>query len=500
MKTKTIISIVIITIACITIFSLQAQETNPVKTISGIVTDSLGEPLPGTAIIVKGTNIRTLTNLDGKYSIDVPPNAILQFSFIGMIRQEIAVDNQQSINVVMEDEGFPIAHSTGLQPAQPINLTASQRENAKIGNSFAFQMFGEVSRQEGNNTFFSPLSLNMALAMLYNGTSGNTRAEMAKALGVSHLTDIEINEYYRKIMQALLGADPSTDITIANSVWYHNDFSVKDSFVDINKNYFDAKVQALDFHYPAAVDIINKWVAEKTNNRIRGIVNELGLQEEMIVLINALYFKGKWENSIRFNKANTQLDDFTKPDGQKVRAYMMEQTNWFPYYANEYLQSIEMNYGNRAFSMVIILPSEDMTINQLMAHLDNEKWQNIVDNMQRQRVWLKLPRFRKENAFQLNQPIRNVGMQRIFTDFNDFANISNDELALSSIMQKTFVEVNEEGTEAAAVTGMVVVGFGRVGAPPPPIPFFANRPFLYFIKERSTGVILFMGRMDNPDV
>jgi len=341
----------------------------------------------------------------------------------------------------------------------------------------------------------------MGLAMLYNGASGYTRAEMAKALGISHFTDTEINEYFRRITRALLEADSSTDLVIANSIWYRNDFSVKDRFVEINKHYFDAEVQAVDFSSPAAVHTINRWAADKTNNRINAIVDNLGLRAEMMVLVNALYFKGRWAPNIRFIRANTQLDDFTKSNGQKVRANMMEQTNWFPYFANDYLQSIEMNYGNGAFSMVVILPNEDVSINQLIERLDNSKWQDMLYGMQRREVWLKLPRFRKESDFSETQSIKNLGMRRMFTDFNGFANISDDELAVSDIRQSVFIEVNEEGTEAAAVRRHSMVGSiaPRV-EPPPPIPFFANRPFLYVIRERSTGVILFMGRMDNPGV
>jgi len=380
-----------------------------------------------------------------------------------------------------------------VQPAKPIELTLRQSEKVSADNRFTFRMFREVSEASGANTFFSPLSLNMALGMLYNGASGDTRTEMAEALGMADFTDAEINGYYQKMSQALLKADPLTELSIANSIWYRSGLPVKQTFIDVNKNYFDAAVKSLDFSQPDAADVINKWCADKTKNRIKGIISNPIPGNVMMYLINALYFKSKWKSE--FDKANTQKADFTKADNGKTVVNMMEQTSTFPYYADEKLQCVEMAYGNEAFSMVAILGAADMRIDELIEYLDDATWQNIVSNMSGQKVWLKLPRFKIECEMNLNDPVMNVGMTRIFQ--GGFDNISDIDLAVSSIRQKTFVEVNEEGTEAAAVT---VVGMVTAVGPDPdmPVPFFANRPFLYLIKEKSTGVILFIGRMDEP--
>ncbi|MDR2147406.1 MAG: carboxypeptidase-like regulatory domain-containing protein, partial [Tannerella sp.] len=482
---------VLTTAACIITFDLQAQKTGSNRTVSGIITDNLGEPLPAVSITIKGTNISVTSDYDGKYSINVPENAILEFNYIGYEKQEIAVDNQQIINVIMED---PI--EKGLQPAKPINLSAKQSEKAKIDNIFALKMFKEVSKQEGNNTFFSPLSLNMALGMLYNGASGDTRNEIVEALGMADFSETEINEYYQKISQALLGADPTTEISIANSIWYRNNFSVKNHFVEIGKEYFDAEVQALNFNSSEAAGTINNWCAEKTNNRIKNLVGGTIPDDMMMYLINALYFKSQWQMDIKFDKEKTKLDNFTKTDKQKKEVNLMEQTSFMDYYADGQLQCVEMDYGNRAFSMVAILPLKNMNINQLIDYLDNEKLQNAIDNMSRQEVWLKLPRFKIECDFWLNQPVRNLGMEQMFS--GGFANISDDDLWVSAIKQKTFVEVNEEGTEAAAATSIMIVGYGVRSKKIEPVRFFADRPFLYLIREKSTGIIMFIGRMDDP--
>jgi serpin B len=175
----------------------------------------------------------------------------------------------------------------------------------------------------------------------------------------------------------------------------------------------------------------------------------------------------------------------------------MDQTASLSYYADQRLFCVEMPYGNQAFSMIVVLPAENSTIDQLIDYLDHEQWQNVVDNLRPREVWLKLPRFKIECEKLLNEPVKNTGIKRIFQEnLADFSNISTIPLIVSIIKQKTFVEVNEEGTEAAAVT-VIGMGVTSVG-PAKSVPFFANRPFLYLIKEKSTGTILFIGRMDEP--
>jgi serpin B len=392
----------------------------------------------------------------------------------------------------MEDE-----FSKGLQHAHPIELTAKQSERAEADNNFAFRMFREVSKQEEDNTFFSPLSLNMTLGMLYNGASGKTRNEIVETLGIADFSETEVNEYFQKISQTLLKIDPTTNIAIANSIWYRNNFSVKNQFVEMGKEYFDAEVRALNFNSSRAVNTINNWCAEKTNNRIQNLIGSTIPDDMMMYLINALYFKGQWQMDIKFDKKKTKLDNFIKTDNQKKKVNMMEQTSFMNYYADEHLQCVEMDYGNRAFSMVAILPSKNMNINQLINYLDSEKLQNAVKNMRWQKVWLKLPRFKIESGFSLGQPVKDLGMRQMFS--GGFANISDNDLWVSDIRQKIFVEVNEEGTEAAAATTIVMTGFGGRSKKIEPVRFFADRPFLYLIREKSTGIILFIGRMDEPN-
>ena len=415
-----------------------------------------------------------------------------EVSTMDQLRHKAEQGDAKAQGVLVRNQGVV---SKGLQRARPIKLTAKQNKRTKIDNSFAFKMFRKVSKQEGKNTFFSPLSLNMTLGMLYNGASGDTRNKIVEALGTADFSEKEINEYYQKISQAFLGIDPTSDIAIANSIWYRNNFSVKNRFVEIGKKYFDAEVQALNFNNPGAADAINKWCAEKTNNRIKNLIGRIP-DDARMYLANALYFKSQWEMDIKFDKKKTKLAAFTKTDNQKKNVNMMEQTSYMNYYADERFQCVEMNYGNQAFSMVAVLPSRNTNINQLIENFDNEKLQKAINNMRRQEVWLKFPRFKIECDFSLVQPIRDLGMAQMFS--GGFANISNDDLLVSGIIQKTFVEVNEEGTEAAAATSILVIGYAGHSKEIEPVRFFADRPFVYLIREKSTGVILFIGRMDEP--
>lgn len=491
MKNRLTVLFVAIAVVCVAGMGLQAQETASRLTVSGMVTNDSGEPLIGVSVTIKGTSTGVVSDTDGKYSIDVPKNALLRFQYLGHVDQEMAVEGQQLNCVMVEDE-----LTKGLQPAQAIKMTSQQREKARTDNRLAFQFFREVARQEGDNAFFSPFSLNMMLGMLYNGASGSTRNEMIQALGLADFSEAEIKDYYKSISQALLKVDPTTELAVANSIWYRDRFSVKNDFVEIGKAYFDAEVQALDFGHSDAAGTINHWVADQTNNRINQIVGASMPDDLMMYLVNAVYFKSKWQQDVKFDEKKTKPDTFTKINDEKKKVNMMEQTSFLSYFSDEHLQLVELDYGNRAFSMVAVLPSDGQDINQLITDLDLEKWEHALSHTQRQKVWLKLPRFKLENDFLLDEPTRKSGLGKIFS--GGFNKISDDDLFVSGIRQKTFVEVNEEGTEAAAATSVILIGSARRAEQIEPVRFFANRPFLFLIREKSTGAILFMGRVDDP--
>ena len=381
-------------------------------------------------------------------------------------------------------------------PAKPIVLTSRQSEKLACDNAFSFNLFREVATSDRKvNAFISPLSVTMALGMLYNGTSPDARAEMVTALQMNGFSDEEINEYYQTMSQALLSIDPLTAISIANSIWCEKSYPVKQAFINVNKKYYGAEVQNLDFTLPSTLKTINNWCAQKTNNKIPTVLDKIP-SEVVMYLINAVCFKSKWES--QFEKKNTQNEKFTLENNTKKYVAMMDQTETFSYGADEMLQCLEMPYGNQAFSMVVILPAAGKTIDDIVNELDNNQWSTILSTLQKCEVHVKFPRFKQECEFSLEDVVAHLGMQLIFQKGGNLNRISDDPtLFVSEIKHKTFVEVNEEGTEAAAVTSVVISGMADAG-PSIPIPFFANRPFLYLIKEKSTGAILFIGRMDDP--
>jgi serpin B len=380
--------------------------------------------------------------------------------------------------------------------ATPISLTTKQLERVAVDNAFSFEMFRRVAREDKENALFSPLGLNMALGMLYNGTSGETRGEMAAVMGMAGFSIEEFNAYYKKIADALLAADPLTEMGIVNSIWSREGFPVLPAFVEVNAAYFDAVARTLDFSKPGAVNTINAWCAEKTKNRIPEIIKPPISETTVMYLMNAIYFKNKWRH--KFDKKDSKVADFTTATGAKKRVTLMEQTTTFPYYEDELLECVELPYGNGAFSMAVILPRAGTGLDALVDQLDNDKWNSIVAKLYPTPIRLKLPRFTANREMDLITSLKDASITRIFSDLlAEFDNLSAQKVFVSLVKQKTFAEVNEEGTEAAAVT---VVGVDLTFAgPTSDIPFFANRPFLYLIRERSTGAILFIGRMNDPE-
>jgi serpin B len=266
----------------------------------------------------------------------------------------------------------------------------------------------------------------------------------------------------------------------------------------MNKKWYNAEVQSLPFDQ-AAVDKINKWCANNTNNKIPKILDVIP-SDAVMYLINAVYFKGKWK--FEFDKADTRDEEFNLSVGGKKSVKMMTQEADLPYYGDGTLQCVDLPYGNGAFSMMVVMPSdENGSLDDLIASLDADKYNKAVDGLNERGVLLKLPRWKQECEFKLVDAVANLGMESILDPYAlplDGIAADPDPLYVSGIRQKTFVEVAEEGTEAVAVTIVEVTAATSVG-PGGPVPFIADRPFLYLIRERSTGAILFIGRMDDPN-
>lgn len=377
--------------------------------------------------------------------------------------------------------------------AKPIVMKAGMEKRINQDNEFAFDLLKKtIAGFDQANVFVSPLSVSIALGMAWNGANGQTKTEMETALKMSGISVSDINEYYKLMQTTLPTIDPTTKLSIANSLWYRTGFPVKSDFLQINSDYFNAYVRELDFSQAWAKDTIDNWCSKKTNKLIPSIIDNISSDMRMY-LINAVYFKGIWRQ--KFETKNTVEVNFTNELGTVVKVNMMSQTDTFAYAQDNYAKYLDMPYGNKAFSMTIVLPNEEKTTADVLNYLTTANWNNALSAMTKGEVMVKIPRFKVENKFKLNSVLKNMGMNLAFSDFADFSKISVQSLKISEVLHKTYVVVNEEGTEAAAVTsvGMMTTSMPVVKE------FIVNKPFLYLIREKSTGVILFIGKMGNVE-
>jgi serine protease inhibitor len=370
-----------------------------------------------------------------------------------------------------------------------IKLSQELQKRVSQDNEFALDLLKKTITNSGeSNVFISPLSVSVALGMAWNGAGGTTKTEMATALKMSGMTDDNLNEYYRTMVDSLPTADSSTVLDIANSIWCKEGFEVKKSFLNINSKYFDAEIRNLDFSKSWAKDTINAWCAKKTNNLIKDVIDRID-PYTMMYLINAVYFKGHWTSP--FDKKLTSEANFKDEQGNLNKVNMMYKKDTFPYYSDSYAQYLDIQYGNGAFSMTVILPSEGKTTEDVLKYLDTEKLNSVLEKLQTQTVIVNFPRFKTECSYELSPELIAMGMKKAFEENADFSGISDLDLYITSVLHKTYVEVTEEGTEAAAVTAIVI---GTTSIPNYP-EFTANKSFVFLIRERGTGVILFAGKM-----
>jgi serine protease inhibitor len=397
---------------------------------------------------------------------------------------------------------FTLLAACENNPAPPeageLNLTKKSLELLEADNAFGLDLFSEVmsETETGENVMISPLSVALALGMTLNGAATTTREAMEQALRLQGFTQEEINQGYKSIIDQLLDLDPKVIMEIANSIWYRDDFSVLEDFIHTNQEYFYAEIRSLDFSAPGAKDIINGWVSEKTHEKIREIIDEIPAQTVMY-LINAIYFKGMW--TFEFDPEDTGLKPFYPAEGPSFNALAMRQETELNYYHNDLFQLVELPYGDRNFSMLVFLPSTGKSCSDILAGMDNDSWNSWTGQLAETDVLVQLPKFKFETFKLLNEYLSSMGMEIAFTDAADFTGINPaGNLYISRVLHKTYIDVNEEGTEAAAVTA-VEVGFTSVGPNPGPVRFIADRPFLFAIRENSTGSILFMGRLSYPE-
>ena len=360
---------------------------------------------------------------------------------------------------------------------------------------FGFKLFDEIRKTEQDkNIFISPLSVSLALAMTLNGAAGETEQAMTNTLQLQGLDSEAINVGYAGLRQTLLTSDPKVTLTIANSLWARQGMSFKQDFLQRNIRFFGAEISTLDFNDPSASKTINQWVDTNTNGKIQKIVGDRINPNAVLFLINAIYFKGTWQRE--FDPSRTQEDPFHLANGDVKQVPMMRQQHRYPYYRGENFQAISLAYGDGEMSMYIFLPDRESNLNNFLRDLNAERWEHWMSQFHGQDVSLVMPKFKLEYGRTLNDALKVLGMDIAFQgDLANFSRMASAPLYIENVLHKTFVEVNEEGTEAAAATS---IGISITSVPPPPIPFTIDRPFFLAIRDNQTKTVLFMGVVVDP--
>ncbi|MDJ1499139.1 serpin family protein [Xanthocytophaga agilis] len=383
-------------------------------------------------------------------------------------------------------------------------LRTNETQTVKNSTDFAFNVFHKLNEIQpaDKNQFISPFSIAMAVAMTYNGANTTTKDGIKKALSMQGLTDEEQNSAFQSIAAYLNGIDKTVTFSPANSIWYKKDLTPQTNFVEANQKYFDAEVRGLDLikDKEGSKNTINNWVKNKTNGKIDRIIENIS-DDQVMFLINAIYFKGTW--AYKFDKNKTQEDDFYLENGSTVRKEFMRGNATVGVYTDADKVLIDLPYGNKQFTMTLIMPNSNKSIESLLKQLTSENFANWLAKSDTTTIDIKLPKFKFEGNYikqEFNTVLANLGMGEAFSDYADFSNLlvgfTKGDLKINEVAHKTFVQVDETGTEAAAVTS---IGMVETTSSIPRI-WTVNRPFIYIIREKSSGAILFIGKVMNPTI
>ncbi|OKH16506.1 proteinase inhibitor I4 serpin [Fischerella major NIES-592] len=360
---------------------------------------------------------------------------------------------------------------------------------------FGFKLFEEVLKQENNkNVFISPASVAIALDMTYNGANGSTQRAMAKALELQGLSLQEINSSNAALKQLLENSDPEIQLSIANSLWANQEVKFNPDFLKKNQDFYQAKVTNLNFQDPNSVSKINNWVSESTRGRIDKIVEKIE-PDQVLFLLNAIYFKGKWTNE--FDKQQTVQQPFYLTSSTQKQHPMMSQKGEYKYYENEQFQAASLPYGKDGkFSFYVFLPKKNSNLKSFYENLNADNWEKWMSQFSLREGLIRLPRFKMDYKVTLNTALEALGMGEAFTNQADFSQMGQN-FQISEVKHKTFVEVNEEGTEAAATTSVAVTAVSAT-VNQQPFQMIVDRPFFCAIRDNQTGSILFMGAILDP--
>lgn len=388
-----------------------------------------------------------------------------------------------------------------LNQAMEDSVVVPIDSNVSLGNTeFGFNLFNTIWNTEQNqNIFISPFSVSTALAMTLNGAAGDTEQAMIDTLKLQGITTDSINSSYAQLLQTLQSSDSKVTLTIANSLWAREGVPFKQDFQQRNIQYFNAEISTLDFTDPNSLTTINQWVNTNTNGKIKKILDEIE-SNAVLFLINAIYFKGEWKT--QFDPSDTKDRKFHIANGSTKQVPMMARKGDYAYYENhqENFQAIGLPYGDGQMSMYIFLPSSKSNLNTFLQTLNAENWENWISQLREQEVMVYIPKFKLEyGTKELNDALTSLGMGVAFDeDHADFSRMAplddiGGNLYIQKVAHKTFIEVNEEGSEAAAATS-VAIGVKSILR----TIFNADRPFFFAIRDNETKTVLFMGTVVEP--
>lgn len=376
-------------------------------------------------------------------------------------------------------------------------------KGAKIAQGttdFGFRLFRELAGEKpAENLFISPLSVTMALGMTYNGAAGGTKEAFEKTLGVENALPVEINGAYRDLRTTLIGADPKVEVNIANGMWADREFEFKRDFLARNTEFYAARAQSIEMSNPEAAKAINDWVKEATESKIPQLFDKLA-EDTKAVLVNAIYFKGLWTEP--FMKESTRERQFTGFDGKEKSIPMMTRSDQdIEYLKAEKFAAVRLPYGSGRVGMSIFLPNKGVALGTLIKEFNAKNWALWNGQFRAKEGSVTIPKWKVESTYELKQPLSDLGLGPAFdpqrADFSAMANVKAGDLFISRVVHKSFVEVDEAGTEAAAATG---VEMRPTSAMPSQevFEFVADRPFIFTITDKSTGSIMFIGIFGKP--
>ena len=363
-------------------------------------------------------------------------------------------------------------------------------------NEFTFSLYEEINN-EATNIFFAPYSISSALAMTYNGAREETKKEMADVMNFNKNEEILSKKFSTLNSHITSLTSKKIQLDIANSIWGQQDYGFEKRFLVLNNKYYGAGVKEVNFkeNYKSIRKDINKWVEAKTQEKIKDLIKSNMLDPmTRMVLVNAIYFNGKWK--FPFKAEDTYEDVFYIYSECKTKVDFMERQVSLKYYEDDLAQVVEIPYAGKSLSMMVILPKEKYGMEQLEDQLGENLYHSYQKSMTTKKVKLTLPKFKITDDFELNKPLKNLGMKSAFSKNADFSGMTGQkDLYISNVVHKSFIEVNEEGTEAAAATGVVM---RKTSVNMEKKEFKADHPFVFFIKDNKHDTILFMGRIMNP--